>query len=389
MTFDYRPLTPDTEDAFHNTVGRTFRFAEGYWETFKRRIGAENLRTVHLDGRVVGGLGFYAAGQWFGGRVIPCAAVAAVGISPEVRGGGAAEYQMRSLVEELHSAGTPVACLFASTQRLYRKTGFEHAGSRYSYDLPMNAIGVRDYELPVTEVPLDSPAPFEAIAEKRARLTNGHLDRTPGLWERLLQHPGGHQAGYVIGNPSDPEGFLIDRYCVDHEETGHLYVRDMAALTPSAGRRLWALIAGHRSTIPWVHWCGPAVDPMLCLTAECKRANAQLLRWMVRIIDVAQALEARGYPSDVSGELHLEVHDDLLPANNGRIILTVANGKATVTSGGRGDLKVGINGLAPLYTAFLPAQVLKSVGRLDGDDATLRLADQLFAGPEPWMPEIF
>ncbi len=389
MTFDYRSLTTETDEAFLDTVGRTFHFAEGYWETFKQRIGPENLRTVHVDKRVVGGLGFYATSQWFGGRSIPCAAVAAVGIVPQARGGGAAEYQMRSLLKELRADGIPLACLFASTQQLYRKVGFEQAGSRYGYDLSMSSIGVRDHDLPVTEVPLDSSMPFEPVAEKRARMTNGNLQRTHGLWERLLQHPTGHQAGYIIGDPADPEGYLIDRYCVDHEDVGHLYIRDMAALTPAAGRRLWTLIAGHRSTIPWVHWCGPAVEPLLCLTADCKKPSVELLRWMVRIVDVPQALTARGYAADVSGELHLDIRDELLPANNGRFILNVVGGQATVTSGGRGDLKADIRGLAPLYTAFLSPQALKSIGMLDADDQVLRIANNLFAGPEPWMPEIF
>ncbi|MCA9028002.1 MAG: GNAT family N-acetyltransferase [Planctomycetaceae bacterium] len=389
MTFDYCVLTPETDEAFNDTVGRTFRYAEGYWETFRRRIGPENVRTVSCDGRVVGGLGIYRPGQWFGGREVPCAGVAAVGISPSDRGGGVAEFLMRSLLEELHAEGTPVATLFASTQRLYRKVGFEHAGSRYGYSLPMTAIGVRDEELSVTEVSLDSSKPFEAITVKRALATNGNLQRTPGLWERILQHADGHQAGYVIGDTENPEGYLINRYDVDHEGTGHLHIRDMAALTPAAGRRLWSFLAVHRSTIPWVHWYGPAVDPLLCLTAECKSEQTEVLRWMTRIVDVPQAFSSRGYPADVSGELHLDVHDDVLPANHGRFVLAVAEGRGTVVPGGRGDLRADVRGLAPLFSGFLPPQTLRAIGCLDGDAATLQIASRLLAGPEPWMPEIF
>src|SRR5690606_25675081 len=161
---------------------------------------------------------------------------------------------------------------------------------------------------------------------------NGHLKRTPGLWDRLLEHPDGHQAGFVIGDPAQPEGHLIYRHCVDHHDTGHMYVRDMSALTPAAARRLWTLIADHRSTISTVNWCGPAVEPLLCLTAEGKHVPVKVLRWMTRIVNLKEALAARGYASDVSDELHLEVRDEILPENNGRFVLRVDDGRAEVAS---------------------------------------------------------
>ncbi|MGD9855985.1 MAG: enhanced intracellular survival protein Eis [Planctomycetaceae bacterium] len=389
MAFHYRRLIPENFQAFQDVVGRTFRFAPGYWDTFSRRIGPENLRSLHQDGRMVAGLGVYRAEQWFGGRTLPCAAVAAVGVAPEARGTGAAASLMKSLLEELHADGTPLASLFASAQQLYRNVGFEQAGSRCRYQLAMSSIGVRDRELPVTQVPLESPEPFRATAAAHAKATNGHLQRTQGLWERLLEHPDGHQAGFVIGEPDRPQGYLIYRHCVEHDETGHLLVRDMAALTPAAARRLWTLIADHRSTIPHVHWCGPCVEPLLCLTLESKHVSSKVLRWMTRIVDVNSALASRGYAEDASGELHLEVHDEILPANNGRFVLRVSEGRAEVTSGGQGNLALDIRSLPPLYTGFLPAHTLKFLGYLDGDERSLRQATQLFAGPEPWMPEIF
>ncbi len=389
MALDYRSLVPDDERAFQDVVGRCFRFPPGYWDVFRSRIGLENLRAVFEDGRLVGGLGVYRTGQWFGGRAVPCAAVAAVGIAPEARGTGAAAFQMRAMLEELHADGTPLASLFASTQRLYRKVGFEQAGSRCGYQMPMSSIGVRDRELPVTPVPLDSPEPFASIAEQQAKATNGHLQRTDGLWARLLEHPDGHQSGFLIGEPERPEGHLIYRHCVGHEDGDCLLVRDMSALTPAAARRLWTLIADHRSTIGSVSWYGPCVEPLLCSTAEFQPSSISMLRWMTRIVDVKAALTSRRYPFEASGELHLEVHDDILPANNGHFVLRVHEGKAEVMSGGRGSLTMDIRGMAPLYTGFLPAQTLKALGAIDGDETSLGQATALFAGPEPWMPDYF
>jgi predicted acetyltransferase len=184
VTFEYRLLAVEDDDAFQQVVGRTFRFDPGYWEIFQQRIGRENLRAVHDAGRLIGGLGFYRTAQWFGGRTIPCAAVAAVGVAPAARGGGAAAFLMGSLLPELHADGVPLATLYASTQRLYRKVGFEQAGSRTCYHLPMTSIGLRDRDLPVCEVSLDSPESLADHAQRQAQAAGGHLQRTSGLWDR-------------------------------------------------------------------------------------------------------------------------------------------------------------------------------------------------------------
>jgi predicted acetyltransferase len=389
VTFEYRLLAVEDDDAFQQVVGRTFRFDPGYWEIFQQRIGRENLRAVHDAGRLIGGLGFYRTAQWFGGRTIPCAAVAAVGVAPAARGGGAAAFLMGSLLPELHADGVPLATLYASTQRLYRKVGFEQAGSRTCYHLPMTSIGLRDRDLPVCEVSLDSPESFAELAQRQAQAAGGHLQRTSGLWDRLLTHPDGHQAGFVIGEVDRPEGYLICRHHVDRGDAGELIVRDMAALTPAAARRVWTLIADHRSTIASVRWCGPSVEPLLCLTDDCRNVASTTLRWLTRIVDVPQALAARGYPKDVSGEVHLEIHDDLLPANHGRFLLRVDEGQAEVTAGGRGSLVTDIRGLAPLYSGFLPPRTLQSLGLLQGSGPSLRQAALLFSGPEPWMVDYF
>jgi predicted acetyltransferase len=87
--------------------------------------------------------------------------------------------------------------------------------------------------------------------------------------------------------------------------------------------------------------------------------------WLLRVVDVAKALEKRGYPSGVQAELHLEVQDDLIAENNGRFILSVSHGQGEVTRGGTGELKLHIRELAPLYTSLFTPYQLQLTGRLE------------------------
>src|SRR5690606_35518593 len=133
----------------------------------------------------------------------------------------------------------------------------------------------------------------------------GNLERTPGLWDRLTHHPDKTQYSGLVGPADAPQGFLCYRYEQAGEETV-IHVTDMAALTPAAMRRLWTFLADHRSLPTHVRWSGPPTDPLLVATQECKHTPVELLRWMLRIVDVKGALEARGYDQNIRGEVHLD-----------------------------------------------------------------------------------
>ena len=171
---------------------------------------------------------------------------------------------------------------------------------------------------------------------------------------------------------------------------GHeLEVIDLVALTAEAGRRLLTLLVDHRSTAKYVSWCGAPADPLLCLLAEQPCEIADHIGWMLRLVDVRAVLMARGYPAGQTAELHLQVTDDVLEHNHRRFLLRVADSQAAVAEGGRGDLRIDVRGLAAVYTGRLTPAELKATGYVDGPDDALRVAEALFAGPAPWMPDLF
>lgn len=112
-------------------------------------------------------------------------------------------------------------------------------------------------------------------------------------------------------------------------------------------------------------------------------------RWLLRVIDVGKALSKRGYPPEIEAELHLEVRDDLIAENNGKFMLSVANGRGEVARGGKGELKLDVRGLAPLYTGLFTPHQLQLAGQLDATETAISTATEIFAGLSPWMPDFF
>lgn len=368
---------------------QSFNFPASSWDAYFKRLGLRNFRVIRQAGQIIGGLALYPMGQWFGSRSVPMSGLAAVGIAPEHRGTGVAAELITQTLKEFYANGVPLSALYASTQRLYRKVGYEQAGSYCRFSLPTSSILAYDRNLPIYPVEPTHHEVFHDLYRQRAIETSGNLDRHKAIWQRLVQPPTEDPIyAYMVGSDHKPEGYVIFS-----QQPGvadyNLRVWDLVALTPAAGRRLWTFFADHRSLAGEVVWQGPTVEPLLALLEEQTYRITHLERWLLRIINVPKALALRGYPVAVEAELHLAVQDDLLPENSRNFILSVSGGRGDVVEGGRGELQLDIRGLAPLYTSLFTPHQLQVTGYLEATAGALSIATQLFAGPEPWMPDHF
>lgn len=133
-----------------------------------------------------------------------------------------------------------------------------------------------------------------------------------------------------------------------------------------------------------------AEDPLLLLLPQQELGVVAEVRWMARMIDVARAVEARGFAPGLDLELHLALRDARLPANDGCFVLQVAKGRSRLEPGGRGTLCLDAASFASLYTGWADTGILARAGRLEGGSGEERAAlDAAFAGPTPWLLEQF
>lgn len=390
--FEFATLTdPNEEVRLRDILCQSFRLPTDYWDGYVERIGRANFRILRRAGRLVGGLAIYRMGQWFGGRCLNDAGIAAVGIAPEDRSAGAAAHLMTATLAELYEQGVAMSVLYASTQRLYRRVGYEQAGSRYQYQLPLASIGLNERSVPLHRIDGTEHEAYHEVARARAKVTNGNLERNAAMWERVVTYPYGDKNvyRYLLGAPDRPEGYLF--FYQDAKQPGpyHLYVRDMVALSPAAARSLWTFFSDHRAMAETVFWCGPAVEPLLLLPSELMAQVISHERWMLRMVDLRKALRERGYRAGVEGEIHFEVEDDVVPQNNGRFVLTVLDGFGHVRDGGRGDIKAHVRGVSPLFSGFMSPVQLQATGQIEANDQAIAAATSIFAGPPPWMPDMF
>lgn len=383
MPFDLRPFQPADWPALVPILAQCFNAPESGWDTFRARIGDPGLYVLSEQGQVVGGCAVYGMGQVWMDRSVPLGGVAGVGVAPHVRGRGAARVMMAGVLADLADRGLPVAGLYPATQTVYRAVGYEQAGERWQYQAPLASLSGLRMEVEARPIdPLDPAARAELV--RRYRPEHGNLDRSVAIWARLCQPYTGRRYAWLLGEG----GYLVLHHAGDGPHWD-LEVVDLQAPDGPTMRTLLALLASHRSLADRVRWQGCPADPLLAFFPEPTWAPCQVQRWMLRLADVAAALQARGWPEGARGELHLSLRDPLIPRNDGRFVLHVADGRGELSPGGRGELAAPVSALGPLYSGYLRASALARMGWLQGSDAALRLADALFMAPTPWMREMY
>lgn len=390
---DFGPPQGEREDTAADDIrAQAFALTPEESRGWRQKVeaGEAQLRVLREGGSVAATIVLIPMGQWFNGRRVPMVGIGGVGVAPERRGQGTATRLMRTALRELRSQGAPLASLYPATQPLYRRVGFEQAGSRHEVRVQLHGLDFQERTLalrPVTEA--DVPA-LRDVYRRYAQRQQGWIDRTAYTWSRVT-HPRGETAyGYLVEGKAGIEGYVyLSRRVVSQGLWQELNLTDIVALTPAAGRRLLSFLGDHRSMAQEVVWRGGPADPLLFLLREQTYEVKHLFHWMLRLLDIPAALQARGYPAGLSGALHLEVEDDLFPENHGRFVLEVENGEAEVRRGGDGDVKLHVRALAPLYSGFLSPAALQGAGALEADESSLRTAAAIFSGPPPAMPDMY
>lgn len=341
-------------------------------------------------------------GQYFGGKSVSMLGIAGVAVPPERRGQGLALGMMQASVVEAHARGFALACLYASTQALYRQVGYEQAGHRWIWKVPCGTIDVRDRGLPFTSITDADTREVVACYKRFASRTPGMLDRRDYIWGRVktwrdmkfdgfaIRRKDGTIGGYVYLNQKRKDSGRLD-----------LIVQDLAFDDASMGRRLLGFLADFGSMVDDVQLTGGPWHPLLMLMPMQRYSASFKDFWMTRIIDLPKAIKQRGWPSGLNVQCRLHITDDLIAANAGEWELSVASGKASVSRVKPSDKATGagralrdgvtcdIRALAAVYTGFVSPRDQQLVGAMTGDAKSIGALAEAFAGPTPWMVDFF
>lgn len=371
------PATTDDASEIASLLSWAFGFSKVRADEYIANVGLDVLRLLRGEGgRPQACAALIETAHVFHGKPVRAANIAHVAIAPEHRGQGLAVPFVDALCAEAQGKGAAIATLFASTRPVYRKSGFELAGHEIIYEAETMSLPAAS-KLAFERVELDDPRIASAYAAKAAREA-GLLSRGRPHWNELRRRPTDALAAYLAQGDT---AYLI----LDMSDEASLNVRDWHAGSPEAAQGVLSFLARFRSVYPVVRWHGGPHDDLVAAMPDKGWHVAHQEEWLARVLDPATALRQRGY----------QVEDARLTLRIGQaetvLEVEIKAGAIEVrgTAGGCPTIALQNSAFVQIFTGFRSASKLAQYGQVVGTAADIRLCDQLFAGPPPWVAEHF
>ena len=354
--------------------------------------------------QIVGSAGNWTLEMTIPGGTLPAAGVTLIGVLPSHRRQGILRRLMSDLLKNAEERSEPIAILWASESNIYQRFGYGFATRQGRVTMQRDRFELLDDSPPKGKMRLvtkeEALKIFPPLFDEVRLRTPGMLQRTKAGWQHRFRDPEKEREGAspkfyaVLEMDGEPAGYAVYRLKPEWEThpKGKVHVSDLVSTSPEVTRELWRFIFGVDlvETVQ-TELILPADDPLQLIVTEPRRLKFQVhdALWL-RILDLPTTLEARSYSG--TGSVVLEIDDDMYPENQGRWLVEVADGKATVSKTDKSaDAQLHIRDLAATYLGAFSMATLVSAARVNElvPGAAERF-DALFrTSVAPCCPEIF
>ncbi|MDO5661533.1 MAG: GNAT family N-acetyltransferase [Brachybacterium sp.] len=334
-----------------------------------------------------------------GGREVGCGGVAGLVVHPAHRGEGLFHAILGACLDACAEEQLPWSMLYPSHPGIYRRHGFQVVARTLAAVVPIAALSGLARPEGLRTVPVTDGA-FDRVRDLyRASLAgeNGMLLREGPLFPAAGMPGGGFDAVLVEDDAGQARGYMSYTHRTENEEPVGLDVHEVVAGDRAARIALLRSLAGWSTSITAARIRLRSDDPVLdvipggTVQLEMDEASSQV---MMRVVDVAAALRARGAPTDLSGHIALEVQDE---RSGGSWQVTAAGGDVTcedLTSGaapaGTPTATLDIHALSLLLAGGRRVTDAERLGLgVRVDPAARAFLDTLVAGPRPSVMDAF
>lgn len=394
--------------AIQSRAGRTIRPARpDDWERIAQLRQAafnwpgepdllEGMWVLADGGAIVGCARLETEGQWLGGRGVPTGVVSSVAVDPVARGRGAGTELVRALLHESRASSLSRVVLYPSAVRPYRRAGFEIAGVHVTQTL--DAADLPRFEpTPVVAMTPDDHAAVAACYERVASRRNGAIVRSERWWgTRVLatapptpRAPADLQA-YIARDGEAVAGYVLFSQVATGDDPYAIRIvcRELVWETESAGRALFALLAGGRPMTTAVDWPGESLDPAVVLLEDPPHVSSSA-PWMARLVDPVAALAEQGFAPGVRAELAFRVVDPFEPGWSTGLRVRIRDGRAEVEPAEVDAASVDVGALAAILAGALDPVVAARLGRLTPGPDGIGPFEALPPPGRPWIGDRF
>ena len=401
---EVRPVNPEELEAFgyvtHTTLASHGN--EGFNDPMVD-MRPEWTLCVFEDGALVTAFAAWPFSMRWNGERVHVAGVTSVGTLPHKRRRGHLTRAMTTAFGNYRDAAQPIAILHASQTAIYQRYGYAIIAPVQDYAVDPRDINFVSGPRPRGTVRLGDTSErdlLKSLYRTYAGPRTGLLHRGDALWDGGMLDEHDKQAGPVYAafyeedgqaqgyalylTRANEEGGVVDR---SHVVT----LRELHALTASAYVALWEHVAAHDLANTIIRKNAPIDDPLFHMLQEPRRLHATVHdNVLLRIVDVAPALSARGYAD--AGVATFELVDDRCEWNRGTWRLEADGERGELTrSSAAPEFTLEARALSALASGARSATDLYRQGGLEtSQPESLRAWDRLFeTAYRPHCPDRF
>ncbi|MFC8391504.1 enhanced intracellular survival protein Eis [Streptomyces sp. NPDC057238] len=349
-----------------------------------------DLRVAVRGGRVVaGGLGLLVD-QFFGGAPVPSACLGDGCVAPEERGDHLATDMTAERLRPLIERGAVISTISTSSTGYARRLGWEAPADVLAWTVATDDLK-RSFTTEDFEVEHGLTDEAEALQRDLARQWNGPICR-PAWWTRWKQDKS-NLTTYRFARPGHPATGLLGLTTKRHERHGtSLVVHDFWAAGQPTAAAMLAFLGRHNTRARTITFRRGALPPYPTLLHGLRhhRTTADAWHpWMLRILDIPGAIRFRGWPTDLTTAVPIEIENET--GDWGRWMLQVRAGAAEVfPTYVQGQVTFTQRQLAVWYAGgYRSTTSARMAGVHVASEKALATLVRSTAQFEPWLPDHF
>lgn len=348
-----------------------------------------DIRVAVRNGRVIaGGLGLLVP-QYFGGAPVPSALLSAGCVAPEERGARLSVDMLAARLRHLRDQGAVISTLWTTSGGYVRRLGWEAPVPVFAW-----SIATDDLKRAFTRsgLPVEHGRTTEAddLQRRLARQWNGPVMR-PDWWPTWID--GKQQlTTYRFGPAQSPTGLLSFAMKRSERHGMQLAVHDFWAADADTVGEMMAFLASHHTRAPAIHFRRSALPPYPALLHNLHRYRLTAEAWhpwMLRILDLEEAVRLRGWPDDLDIAVPVDIEGED-GETWGQYLLEVKGGAGQITkTHTAGEVRLTRRQLAVWYAGGYRTATAARLAGVDARSAGVLNTLIRTTEHEPWLPDHF
>lgn len=345
------------------------------------------------------------------GTKMPMAGIAAVAVQPEARRRGIAEALMEDALRKMYEMDYPISMLFPFKHHFYKKFGYGYVGNIMYYEITPSNIS----QFPAESRSLSGEERSHVRAFNKAdknklkrvlqqeMQTNGRLTllRNDNFWD-LVVFPKFKDA-YVYDD-GEVKGYIVLEVYKEHDPSDGLVgktvlnIKELIGLDAAVHRGLWGFVGALGEQVSRIKFLAPADYPLHLFLKEPSEAEYRRLffeyksfstvaaGFMMRVINVFDALSRLHHNFDSPADFVIRVNDGSLMQNSRTFNLHVHNGETVVDETKQNvQFESDIEIFSQIYSGFLKPSDALRFSLAQGEKSVAARLDELFKAPAPFI----